>query len=441
MGFGDTLPLARLLKAFFSGGTPLTSEESFWQGDLPWVSPKDFGGGFHLTDASDHISPAALAGSSAKKVAPGDILMVVRSGVLAHTLPIAVAAREMAINQDLKALVPNKLVRPDYLAAFLQAFGPDILPIVMKHGVTVQSVNTPELLSLPVSVPAFVVQDDVAALWIDAHRRRADGLAKAAALLASIDDLLFAELGIDLPPEIENSLASRIFKVPFHRVSGWRFDASFHQQKFEVLVEALARSPFTKESLGKLSASIVGGATPTRGDENLYCEDGIRFLRIMNVRTNRIKLDDVKYIQDHVHNVDLRRSRLQADDVLVTITGRVGTSAVVTTDMLPANINQHIVRLRITRKDVLPEYVAIYLNSRVGLTLSNRGVTGGTRIALDYAAIKRLPVPLPDQLEQRRIVEQVREVQDKAYRLEEQANAELAAARARIEVMLTGEAA
>lgn len=101
---------------------------------------------------------------------------------------------------------------------------------------------------------------------------------------------------------------------------------------------------------------------------------------------------DIKYITEDVHNNLLKRSQLQENDLLMTITGRIGTCAVVTKDCLPANINQHIVRIRL-KYGYNPHFVAAYLNSDIGLLLSNRGVTGTTRIALDYESIKKIPFP------------------------------------------------
>ena len=83
----------------------------------------------------------------------------------------------------------------------------------------------------------------------------------------------------------------------------------------------------------------------------------------------------------------------------MTITGRVGSAAVVSKRHLPANINQHIVRLRIDQKRCRPEFLSEWLNCPVGLELSNRPVSGGTRVALDYGAIRRIRVPLPNSLE------------------------------------------
>jgi len=99
--FGETERLGRLLKGFFSGGTPLTTNEVFWAGDIPWASPKDFDGSFYISDSIDHIAPSALLGSSAKKAEANTVLIVVRSGVLAHSLPVAVTTRAMAIRHRL----------------------------------------------------------------------------------------------------------------------------------------------------------------------------------------------------------------------------------------------------------------------------------------------------------------------------------------------------
>ena len=119
----------------------------------------------------------------------------------------------------------------------------------------------------------------------------------------------------------------------------------------------------------------------------------------------------------------------------MTITGRVGTTAVVPPDVLPANINQHIVRMRLVGDAVLPEYLAAYLNSSFGLMLTNRGVTGGTRIAVDYEAVRQLQIPIPDGKVQAKIAaevarrrEEARRLRDDAARLWEQAKADFEAA-------------
>ncbi len=141
--------------------------------------------------------------------------------------------------------------------------------------------------------------------------------------------------------------------------------------------------------------SIAGGATPSRSDDSLYADDGVRFFRILNVADGDIVDRDLKHVTDAVHTGELGRSQLTAGDVLMTITGRVGSAAVVRNEHLPANINQHIARLRVDTERCRPEFLSDWLNCPAGLELSNRYVSGGTRAALDYGAIRSLRAPLP----------------------------------------------
>ena len=176
-----------------------------------------------------------------------------------------------------------------------------------------------------------------------------------------------------------------------------RLDTKFHFDH-ERLRSRIDSTPIPKPKLGEVLVSIASGATPRRSDSSLYTSTGVKFLRILNVQDGEILDESVKYITDAVHEGSLRRSQLASGDVLMTITGRVGSAAVVRETNLPANINQHVVRLRIDTRRCLPEFLSAWLNCPAGLELSNHPVSGGTRSALDYGAIRDLRVPLPESL-------------------------------------------
>ena len=94
----------------------------------------------------------------------------------------------------------------------------------------------------------------------------------------------------------------------------------------------------------------------------------------------------------------LKRSQVKKDDLVFTITGRIGSVAVVP-DNFEANINQHSARFQLKTQianiAINPRYVAIFLNLTLGQSLSLREVTGGTRPALDYKALYSLRIILP----------------------------------------------
>lgn len=344
---------------------------------------------------------------------------MVRSGVLQHTLPVTILRREAAVNQDVKVLIPKTGIVPEYLAFYLMVRGSTILPLVTKHSTTVQSVNVPQFDNLLIPVPPPKLQqllvDDLRA----ARNARDAKLVEANALLNGIDDLVLGELDLEVPaPD-----GRYCYAVKMREISKQRCDAAYYLPKFRRVAEALSACSLPKVPLGQLAASITGGATPLRAVKTQYANEGIRFLRIQNITLSGIDLADIKYITEDVHNGLLGRSKLEPGDVLMTITGRIGTAAVVEGYHLPANINQHIVRIRLADKRILPEFLVCFLNSPVGTALSNRGVTGTTRIALDYETIRQIPILLPPAEAQQRIVSEIAKRKEQVRRVRAEAAA------------------
>ena len=309
---------------------------------------------------------------------------------------------------------------PEFVSAFLNTrAGRAQIDRESRQIIGMSNINANEIRSVLVPLPPKATQQRLVHRLHTARAGRDQKLKQADELLASLDEFVLGELELKLPPP-DNSM---IHAVRYSDLRGGRCDASYHAPRFKRAAQILAMSNLRKEPLGKLSPLIAGGATPTRGDQELYATSGIHFLRIMNVAPFEIRLDDVKYIAPSVHENALVRSQLKPNDVLMTITGRVGTSAVVPREVLPANINQHIVRIRLVSKAVHPEFLVAYLNSSLGLLVTNRGVTGGTRIAIDYGTISQLQIPVPDIAVQSKIVAEVGRRRDQARRLRAEAEA------------------
>ena len=138
------------------GKTPSKSNSEFWEnGTVKWVSPKDMKV-FYLQDSIDKITKLALKEGGMHLIPKGSILMVTRSGILAHSFPVALTLDDVTINQDIKAFMPDlKKVDVEYLAMILRGSAQDILYTCSKDGVTVASVDTKSLLHYKFRLPSL----------------------------------------------------------------------------------------------------------------------------------------------------------------------------------------------------------------------------------------------------------------------------------------------
>lgn len=145
------------LVTFIGGGTPSKSKHDYWTGDIPWVSPKDMRN-LRIWDTADHISTEAVYESATSIVPKNSILVVVRSGILAHTLPVARTEVDLSLNQDMKALVPkNNDIITDYLLGWFLFSEKDLLGCV-KRGATVHSIDIDKLRQMLIPIPPKTIQ-------------------------------------------------------------------------------------------------------------------------------------------------------------------------------------------------------------------------------------------------------------------------------------------
>jgi type I restriction enzyme S subunit len=141
-----------------SGGTPSRRRAEYWDGPIPWVSPSDMKVA-EIHDSEEHISDQAVSESTTNLVDPGTILVVVRSGILAHTFPVAIARTAVAFNQDIRALIPKaEMLVPEYLLWALKARAPHVLMSAVKRGSTVHSVDSSRFFDMTIPVPPLPVQ-------------------------------------------------------------------------------------------------------------------------------------------------------------------------------------------------------------------------------------------------------------------------------------------
>ncbi|MBJ6610831.1 MAG: restriction endonuclease subunit S [Candidatus Thiothrix moscowensis] len=158
----DILPFNEVGQ-FKSGGTPSKSRDDFWAGNFPWVSPKDMKVP-KIADAEDHISESVFTETNLKRIAPNHLLIVVRGMILAHSFPVAINTVPIAINQDMKAIKPNKEVIAIYLHHCLVSSKRQILELISTAGHGTKKFDSLAMQKLIIPIPPIELQNQFAAV-------------------------------------------------------------------------------------------------------------------------------------------------------------------------------------------------------------------------------------------------------------------------------------
>lgn len=342
---------------WFGGGTPSKSNASFWAGDLPWVSPKDMKRAF-IDDTQDKITLAAVQSSATSLIPARSVLIVTRSGILRHSLPVAVNTREVAINQDLKALVVAPFAEPEFVAWQLQSCAQSILASCAKSGTTVDSVDFDLLRAFTLSLPPL------------AEQRRI--VAKLDALTARTAR---ARTDLDRIPALAARYKQSILSAAF---------ASYE------------RGP--RLSLGSLISEAQNGLSKRRADAGAP----INVLRLADLsdgvfvgaEPRAIALNAKEAAKYALESGDLVCIRVNGSERLVGRLIKWGTEQ-------GWAYCDHFIRFRVKTDEVDPQYLSLFFDSdEVRAQIEVAFVSSAGQKTVSQGTLNRIMVPLPPLEEQ-----------------------------------------
>lgn len=156
-------------------------------------------------------------------------------------------------------------------------------------------------------------------------------------------------------------------------------------------------------TLGDYLTFVTSGG---RGWAKYYSDSGSRFIRSLDVRMNEIDDQAAVYVTAP-HNAEAKRTRVEVNDVLLTITGSlIGRVAPVPPDFGGAYISQHVAILRADKSKIDPEFLAFFLSLPSG---GQRQIAhlqyGQTKPGLNFQQIREMRIPLPGVSRQRLFAE------------------------------------
>lgn len=340
------------------GGTPSKDRPEYWLGDVPWVSSKDMKVDV-IADTEDHISEEAVRDSATNVVPRGTILIVARSGILRHTIPVAITGRPVAINQDIKAAIPRVSgLEARYFAYLIKGFQDQLLTLWRSQGATVESLDTEVIGNTDLPLPPLQEQEAIAD-FLDRETKKID------AMIAKQDELI-----------------ARIRE----------------KQRLEISLSVSSGRPIRVKN-----AAIFITSGP-RGWSDFIADDGEYFVQSGDLNHDLgLILETAKRVHPPT-GAETTRATLSNDDAVICITG-ANTGRVAHVKTLPdrAYINQHLAIIRPNPKKAIGRYIAYSLYSARGRSYFDE-CQYGLKEGLNLSDVANAPLMLPDLVEQGRVV-------------------------------------
>lgn len=371
----------RHVARFCGGGTPDRSQPGFWGGEIPWISPKDMKVE-KIAAATERITALGLSESSSNLVPPGSVLIVVRSGILKHTIPVAINTVPAAINQDMKALTfPSGELLPAYVLRWIQGLNTALLRLWSKQGATVESIEHDYLANTHIAIPPLAEQARICS-FLDRETSKLDCLiVRQEQLIEHLDKKQQAIVsnavlrGLNSACSLQDSGNTWIGKIP----SNW-----------------------TVTRL-KYVADVRSGATKGR-DLSGQVTITVPYMRVANVQDGYLDLDDVASIE--IATDELERFRLEPGDVLMNEGGdndKLGRGHIWRGEISPCIHQNHVFAVRPFA--VEPEWLnwanaADYARS----FFLSRAKQSTNLASISSTSLRELPIPYPPEAERGEIV-------------------------------------
>jgi type I restriction enzyme, S subunit len=383
---------------FVSGGTPSKDNAAYWNGAIPWVSAKDMKRLF-LDDAEDHITESGL--SNGTRLAPAKtVLLLTRGMTLLNDIPICVARRPMAFNQDVKALRPKGQITESFIPYLLLGNKSRLLSLVDLAGHGTGRLNTDELKSLEVQLPPENEQRAIAHILgtlddkIELNRRMNE-------TLEAMARALFKSWFIDFDPVRRNIARRSGQNQPSPNAPRHPLPLGEGQGEGGIEhLDALFPDSFEDSELGEIPKGWEVGPLRdftsyiSRGIGPAYVEHGgISVLNQKCIRNRRVDLSKARRHNSTKKPIEGRM--LRKFDVLVNSTG-VGTlGRVAQVFELPEEmiVDSHVTVVRAS-ENVHPLFLGVTLIQREGdIEALGEGSTGQTELSRTRLGILEIIKP------------------------------------------------
>lgn len=357
-----------------SGTTPSTGDESYFDGEIPWVNTGDLNDS--VIDAiPKSVTDQAIRDHSALKVYPEGTLLIALYGATIGKLGIL--PESAVTNQACFAMARPKNVEPRFLLYWLLGNREHI--VAMSYGGGQPNISGELIRSLRVALPSLSEQRAIAS-FLDSETIRIDALIeRKERLIALLEEKRQAVISHAVTRGLDPAVPVKDSGVP------WLGMISRHWN-----VTAF------KRTTTRVVVGIAEAAT------HAYTDEGVPIIRSTNVRANHLHTEDLLYIQPWFAEHNSSKS-LYTGDLVTVRTGYPGVTAVVPESLDGSQCFTLLISTLLPNHN--PDYFCFVLNSCFSRAYFEVEGWGSAQLNISVPILQYLPVPLPPSEEQEKIVE------------------------------------
>lgn len=354
------------------GATPSTTEERYYGGEIPWLTPKDLSSfnDRYIARGERCITEDGLKSCSAQLLPKGSVLFSSRAPIGY----VAIAKNPIATNQGFKSIIPNKDTNSLFLYYLLKHNKENIE--AMGSGTTFKEVSGATMKNIEVLLPPLAEQEQIAGI------------------LGALDDKI--ELNNRINRNLEEQAQALFrrwfvdFEFPDHNGKPYRTSGG------GMTPSLLGEIPKGWEirTLGELCVVVTKGTTPTTLKKS-FVNSGINFIKAESILDSHF-IDELKiaFIDTDTNDL-LKRSIINENDILFTIAGTIGRFCMVQSSNLPANTNQAVAIIRVDKNLISPYVIYSYFIGLWHTEFYESKVQQAVQANLSLTSIKELPILIP----------------------------------------------
>ena len=346
------------LAEIVGGGTPSTSKDEYWDGEIDWYAPAEIANQIYVESSERKITSEGLNNSSAKMLPVGTVLFTSRAGIG----KMAILRKEACTNQGFQSIVPHVNELDSYFifsrSEELKRYGETV-----GAGSTFVEVSGKQMSAMPLMMPPT----------IDEQR-------KIGEYFSSLDNLItLHQRELDSLKKLKKSLLQKMFPKNGEKIPELRFPEF--------------TGDWEQRKLGDITDSFSGG-TPKVGNEEYYGGE-IPFIRSAEINSSTTELYITKKGLDNSS-----AKMVSKGTILYALYG--ATSGECGISQIDGAINQAILAIK-PKCGYVPYFISTWLR-RSKFSIVSTFLQGGQG-NLSGEIVKNLSLMLPCQNEQKKIGE------------------------------------